>query len=315
MHMIRIACAAVMIGLAPTIGSAGDIAQKLVAKYEQVAHKAGSEFDRCWKVLKGELNGFDQIDRVQRYANLQIADTTMRQKKCFDKYSNLAGDTFVGDINPNQYELPRVAIVSKVLLITIPTLDQNVIENVGGFILGQVKKAVMNWSTDVEEVIIDLRNNPGGSLQNLDSLLELFAPEAGIRSREMDIKETALNKYRTRFIVTKARGPLAGKDVTFLVSKNTMSFAEWFVAILKYHWDPLHTRVLGDAATGNKDIAQCIEPVEGFRLKVTCAEWYTGQEYRKNGIVPDRKVSFDDCTDIKCIVGRVRQMHAEVQLK
>jgi hypothetical protein len=89
------------------------------------------------------------------------------------------------------------------------------------------------------KLVLDLRDNPGGYLDELKDSLSLFAPAAGTPLY-------FVSSHRgVRVEVAAARGLLAGHSVAILVNRETASSAEVFAAALKF-WGGRHTVVIGE---------------------------------------------------------------------
>jgi len=139
----------------------------------------------------------------------------------------------------------------------------------------------------VDGVIIDLRNNGGGSLQEAISMVGLFietGPAVQVRSAQ------GINSYTDDDPSILWEGPLA-----VLVNRLSASASEIFAgAIQDYH----RGLVLGDTTYG-KGTVQAIQELDHGELKLTMAKFYriSGQTNQHTGVIPD--ISFPSLLDPK----------------
>lgn len=134
-------------------------------------------------------------------------------------------------------------------------------------------------------LIIDLRDNPGGDIDMMAAIAGMFLPKKSI---------VATDKMRLLDIVYKSKGPgsLAYDKIIILQSKNTASASENLIAALK---DNLSNVTLIGEKTYGKGIGQFTLPLKmGFAVKATILQWYTpnGLNIQGNGIEPD--IPFSD---------------------
>ena len=130
----------------------------------------------------------------------------------------------------------------------------------------------------VEGVVIDLRNNGGGSLQEAKTLTGLFidrGPTVQIRS-----KSNRVDILNDRDIRTIYDGPMA-----VLVNRLSASASEIFAGALQ---DYERAVVVGSQTFG-KGTVQSLIPLNRGQLKLTQAKFYriSGESTQHKGIVPD----------------------------
>lgn len=134
-------------------------------------------------------------------------------------------------------------------------------------------------------LIIDLRDNPGGDIDMMVAIAGMFLPKKSI---------VATDKMRLLDIVYKAKGTgsLTYDKIIILQNKNTASASENLIAALK---DNLSNVTLVGEKTYGKGIGQFTLPLKrGFAVKATILQWYTpnGLNIQGNGIEPD--IPFSD---------------------
>ena len=142
----------------------------------------------------------------------------------------------------------------------------------------------------VEGVVIDLRNNGGGSLQEARTLTGLFidrGPTVQIRS-----KSNRVDILNDRDIRTIYDGPLA-----VLVNRLSASASEIFAGAMQDYERGL---ILGSQTFG-KGTVQSLLPMNRGQLKLTQAKFYriSGDSTQHKGIIPD--IEFPSDFDLESI--------------
>ena len=141
--------------------------------------------------------------------------------------------------------------------------------------------------TDLEGLILDLRNNPGGVLQASVAVADAFLTEGLIVYTEGRLPSSHL-KYRA-----SGRDALAGKPIVVLINEGSASASEIVAGALQDH---ARARLLGDRSYG-KGSVQSVMPLSGDRaIKLTTAYYYTpkGRSIHRTGIEPDIQFDFDE---------------------
>ena len=129
-------------------------------------------------------------------------------------------------------------------------------------------------------LIIDLRNNPGGDIDMMVAMSGMLLPKKSI---------VATDKMRIMDIVYKAKSrySLTYDKIIILQNKNSASASENMIAALK---DNLANVTLLGEKTFGKGIGQFTLPLKrGFAVKATILQWFTpkGINIQGNGIEPD----------------------------
>ncbi|MBO0368721.1 carboxy terminal-processing peptidase [Pseudomonas putida] len=130
----------------------------------------------------------------------------------------------------------------------------------------------------VDGVVIDLRNNGGGSLQEATELTSLFidkGPTVLVRNSDgrVDVLE---DENRGAFY----KGPL-----TLLVNRLSASASEIFAGAMQDY----HRALIIGGQTFGKGTVQTIQPLNHGELKLTLAKFYrvSGQSTQHQGVLPD----------------------------
>ncbi|NLY14021.1 MAG: carboxy terminal-processing peptidase [Gammaproteobacteria bacterium] len=130
----------------------------------------------------------------------------------------------------------------------------------------------------VEGIVIDLRNNGGGSLQEATELTGLFieqGPTVLVRNSDGRIDVLA-DEHKGVFY----KGPL-----TVLVNRLSASASEIFAGAMQDY----HRALIIGGQTFGKGTVQTIQPLNHGELKLTLAKFYrvSGQSTQHQGVIPD----------------------------
>lgn len=136
-------------------------------------------------------------------------------------------------------------------------------------------------------IIIDLRDDPGGDIDVMTDISSLFLPD-----------KTLIATDRLRFLnivyKSKKSKPLNYNKIIILQNENTASASENMIAALR---DNLDNVTLIGGKTFGKGIGQFTLPLKGgYAVKATVLEWYTpkGVNIQGKGIDPDIPYEGDD---------------------
>ncbi|MDY0249908.1 MAG: carboxy terminal-processing peptidase [Pseudomonas sp.] len=130
----------------------------------------------------------------------------------------------------------------------------------------------------VEGIVIDLRNNGGGSLQEATELTGLFieqGPTVLVRNSDGRIDVLA-DEHKGAFY----KGPLS-----VLVNRLSASASEIFAGAMQDY----HRALIIGGQTFGKGTVQTIQPLNHGELKLTLAKFYrvSGQSTQHQGVIPD----------------------------
>lgn len=177
--------------------------------------------------------------------------------------------------------------------ITIPSVEYEILDGNIGYInvtrfaddttqiVSQAADEFIN--ADVDGVIMDVRNNPGGLLDQSVSLSGLWL-EPGVKVLEEKRDGVSVKTYNSN-----GPGTLGGIPTVVLVNEGSASASEIVAGALR---DNDAAILLGQKTFGKGSVQQ-LEPLgDGGVLKVTIARWFTpgGKNIDKDGIKPDQKV-------------------------
>ncbi len=180
--------------------------------------------------------------------------------------------------------------------VEIPTVEYEVLEDNIGYILltefdetsvSQFNKAYSTlMDQNVDGLVVDLRNNPGGLLSVVRELLGHFVPDDGMIVYTED-------KYGHKEKLYAKTSSLCSKPLVVLVNEYSASASEIFSGAVQDHGTGT---ILGTTTYGKGVMQQVIDLQDGTSVKVTVSKYFTpsGQDINGKGITPDVKVEQDE---------------------
>ena len=216
------------------------------------------------------------------------------------------------DYEEIDFSITRRKVTTQTVVYKVSKTDSRVgIVSITGFDLTtptQLKEAI-NTLRDVnkcEYFVFDVRNNPGGSVASIDTVLAYFLNEGDeiITTEYSDgYVETAcarVKKYSSDYagydITAEEIGMYKDLNCIVLTNENTASAAELFTATLR---DYDIAEVVGTKTYG-KGCMQTLFPLDEYGIeggiKITVAMYYSKSKtvYHGTGIVPDYSVELSD---------------------
>lgn len=166
-------------------------------------------------------------------------------------------------INPVKYEI----IDNNIGYIKIVQFNKNTDEN--------VKKALDKFKEkNVQGIIVDLRNNPGGILSEVINVVDFFLPK-GQAIVHIDYKGDKKETYRAE------QDKYIDKPLVVLVNGGSASASEIFAGAIQ---DTKTGIIIGTQSYG-KGTVQNVTPItNGGGIKLTIAEYLTPNERKIDGI-------------------------------
>jgi C-terminal processing protease CtpA/Prc len=138
-------------------------------------------------------------------------------------------------------------------------------------------------------LILDLRNNSGGMLNDFHRIANLFVPRGAVLGHE----ETRI-PFFTRTVTSRGKARLEFDQIIIIQNARTASAAEGLIQALTYHLPNVTT--LGEPTFG-KGIGQVTIPLTGgYAVKATVllVEGPDGGSVHGMGIMPDIIPASDD---------------------
>lgn len=176
------------------------------------------------------------------------------------------------------YHVETEMLENNIGYISLATFDEGCAE--------EFKKEYLELKNKgAKKIIVDLRNNTGGLVEEALSLLDLFLPKNTTTLVTVDSKG---NKD-----YSKTKDPqLITEDVVVLVNEYSASASEIVAGALKDHE---RAQVVGTKTYGKGVIQSVFMLEDGSALKLTVEEYFTPKEVKINkvGIEPNHTVELD----------------------
>ena len=136
---------------------------------------------------------------------------------------------------------------------------------------------------DLDAIIVDVRNNPGGYLQAAVDLASDF-----LENGETVVKEESAGQIRNEYRVEKL-GRLRKGEVVVLVNEGSASASEILAGALR---DNKRAELIGSTTFGKGTIQEPLQIDGGGGLHITIARWITPSGFWVNdgGLKPDVEV-------------------------
>ena len=148
-------------------------------------------------------------------------------------------------------------------------------------------------SSGADSFVFDVRNNPGGDLNVLISILD----------RILDKKDLFIEEYQNgqRYTFTSDETGLS-YPMAVLCNQHSYSAAEYFAAVLQ-EYDV--ATVVGEATTGKGYGQSTIELSDGSAMVLSVIRYSTpeGRSLKESGVTPDQEVTLAE--DQMALVGRM----------
>lgn len=145
-------------------------------------------------------------------------------------------------------------------------------------------------SSGKKRLILDLRNNPGGSMTETRSILNFFInhgnPLVTLQYPKVEVTNYALSPALTDW---------NQYEIVVLINGDTASAAE-IIAIALREYFPKNLVLIGDTSYGKWTVQELISFGDKSLLKYTIARWLSPKNHvsiDRVGIVPDKAVVFD----------------------
>lgn len=176
--------------------------------------------------------------------------------------------------------------------VPIPVIENEVIGDVGylrlwtftGSAGSQFESSIVDLLAEgVEELVIDLRNNPGGFLTTAIDVTSVFIDDG-------DVVVTEGPNDNDTYPVSGTAIVPEDMEVTFVVNKGSASASEVVAATLQERG---RVTVIGENTFGKNTVQQRFSLSNGGALKLTIARWLTpgGLDFGGTGVTPDIEIA------------------------
>jgi carboxyl-terminal processing protease len=149
-----------------------------------------------------------------------------------------------------------------------------------------LRQALKDYDQDLEGVVLDLRNNPGGLLDQAVSVADLFLGAGKIVYTQGKVRQAQMD-----FHAKKQSSDLV-VPVVVLINSGTASASEIVAGAIQDHKRGL---ILGVRSFGKGSVQTVIPLPDGAGIKLTTAKYYTpnGRSIQAEGIIPDIRLAYN----------------------
>jgi carboxyl-terminal processing protease len=146
-----------------------------------------------------------------------------------------------------------------------------------------LEKAIRTLEKDhkqIKGIILDLRRNPGGLLDQAIKISDLFLEEGTI------VSTIGRNKREKEVVYAKKDGTMANFPLVVLINEYSASASEILAGALQ---DNQRALIMGQQSFGKGSVQSVVKLGDGSGLKLTVARYYTpsGRSIQAEGIKPD----------------------------
>ncbi|HIX41528.1 S41 family peptidase [uncultured Desulfovibrio sp.] len=170
----------------------------------------------------------------------------------------------------------------------------------------ELREAVKEARGDLKGIVLDLRNNPGGLLDQAVQVSDMFLNDGVIVS----IK--GRNKSSERSYRASAQKDDITVPVVALINAGSASASEIVAGALR---DQKRALILGERSFGKGSVQNIIPLPDGSGLKLTVALYYTpnGSSIQAEGVQPDMEVPFASRSDQERFLLREQDLNRHLE--
>ena len=247
-----------------------------------------------------EEAGIKPGDRVIKLNNqLVTADKLESLLKEIKQHSHNKESIELEMVRANSEDLYTVILSPSI--IAINSVQGEILDNKIGYIrlssfqentTSKLVKQLSAWQSEqLNGIILDLRNNPGGLLDQAITIADLFLDKGRIVSTEGRFFDANSDYYASPQIMA------ANIPMTVLINKGSASASEVLAAALQ---DNGRAKLIGQTSFGKGSIQSLIPTLlDGNAIKLTIAKYTTpnGRDIHSKGIEPDIKIALEAVSD------------------
>ncbi len=242
---------------------------------ESPAEKAGIKAGDIIKKVDGKEFGYEEFNEIADY---------IKGKEGTNVKLTIERDGEQMDLDITREKITTNPITTEILegnigYVKVPSFDDETADHFKEKVDGIIKEGA-------KSLIIDLRNNGGGILDESTQIADFFLEKGKTIITTKDNKDSQ--------DVTKSKqDPIFDLPIVILSNKNTASASEILIGALK---DNGRAKIIGKKTYGKGVIQTVITLADGSGVKITTAEYYTpsGEAINKVGIKPDIEIELPD---------------------
>jgi len=144
----------------------------------------------------------------------------------------------------------------------------------------RLKTALAGLGNNLRGLVVDLRNNPGGSLESAQQVAGLL-----VRSNSLAVMETRNGEGKQRRPVSLNASPRVKVPMVVLVNRGTANVAEVLAVALR---DKAGAKLVGERTFGNALVQTLVPLPDGSAMTMTTGKLLTlsGGDFHGKGIYP-----------------------------
>lgn len=180
-------------------------------------------------------------------------------------------------------------------IITIPTVTTRVVEDtfiIELFVFSEQAADRMIEALDefaasgADNIILDIRGNPGGLLNQAIDIASMFLPEGKLVVQEYRGDDIDNSDHRTSRVARRLNSKV---PLVILLDRGSASASEILAGALSEHG---RATIIGSPSFGKGSVQQLFEIGDAAALKLTISEWLTpdGISISKHGLTPSLNV-------------------------
>ena len=236
--------------------------------------------------------GIKEGDIIKKVNN---DDLTVKDASYFTSLVSITKDELKLEIKREERILNISVKPEKVIIKSVTSNKFNVINKKIGYL--KIKIFAANTATQfatelkkleeegIDSLIIDVRDNTGGYLSSVTTILEMFMEKDSILYKTESKTVTSIRKDNTE----------ESRDypVSVLVNASSASASEVLAACFK---ENKNSDIVGNATYGKGTVQEIVEISEETQAKITTKKWLTpnGNWVEKTGVEPTIRVNIGD---------------------
>ncbi|MDD3342447.1 MAG: S41 family peptidase [Sulfurospirillaceae bacterium] len=179
--------------------------------------------------------------------------------------------TIIRDIIKIESVYSRMIENENILYVRVVSFDKNIVADV---------QEAISKHKNLKGIVLDLRNNPGGLLNQAVGLVDLFVDEGVIVSQK-----GRLSSENAEYTATKA-GTISKTPLVVLVNAGSASASEIVSGSLQDHKRAV---IVGEKTFGKGSVQAVLPVVDDEALRLTIARYYlpSGRTIQAVGVTPD----------------------------
>ena len=204
--------------------------------------------------------------------------------------------TIVRKGEPDPLEIHIIRDIIKIQSVYSKTIGEDIlyirVTNFDQKVVGDVSSIIKKHKASTKGIVLDLRNNPGGLLDQAVGLVDLFVDEGDI------VSQKGRDKAEERAYKAGVATTLTDVPVTVLVNPGSASASEIVSGALQDHKRAV---ILGEKTFGKGSVQVILPITDDEAIKLTIARYYlpSGRTIQAVGVTPDIIVHPGEVTNHK----------------